>query len=514
MSFVNRSSTQIISLLQSNKFFYASLGIFTLGVLWIALASIYPMAFDEEFHYGLIKVFATSWLPYGIQHTSDMAQFGSATADPSYLFHYLMSFPYRLIDLFNLPDDGKIIFLRLINIGFIVGSIVVFRRVLLEAKIGRASSNLALLFFMFIPTLNMLSAQVNYDSLLMLIVAFTVLLTLRITRAVLSKKGFPAAQTWTVVILLLFGMSIKYAFLPIAAGIGVWLLILVAIAHNKLKKKLNTQLKQLLASTTKLNLKAKIFLIIFGVLGMFFVAHYGVNYVTYGSPLPSCDQVFDREACKAYGPWNRNQNYISGKNPNFVAKSAPEYVVTDWLPGMARRLTFSLAGKTNGFFSKPPLPILHHGFIILTIIGVVCLLFRIVFNRLKISPLVWLTILLSALYCGALIVQLYSAYVETSVPVAINGRYLLILLPLIAGILMQSILHYAKQWLPVAAIAVSTTAVILLMLVSGAGANSYIIRADPHWLWPGFGQESLKILQPALKNITAADEISRASTSP
>ncbi len=496
----------IYSFLQSNKFFYISLGLFILGVTWIAIASIYPMAFDEEFHYGLIKIYATSWLPYGIEHTADMAQYGSATADASYLFHYLMSFPYRLLDFLGLPNDVIIVLLRLINIGLIASAIVIFRRTLLENSIGKATSNLAITFFMFIPALSMLTAQINYDSLLLLIVALSILLTLRVTRSVLAKKGFPTTGLLIVIILQLYGMSTKYAYLPIAAAIALWLVLLVAIGKQKLQLSLTKQVKNLCTGVKKITLRTKLFIAIFGVLGIFFVAHYGVNYVTYGAAIPPCEKVFDTQACKAYGPWNRNQEYVATKNPNFIPKPLPVYIVEDWLPGMSRRLSFSLAGKTNGFLTKPPLPVLHFGFIALTVLGVACLLYRLVFDRKNVPPIMWLTLLVTLLYCGALLKQLYGDYVITSVPVAINGRYLLLILPLVAGVLMHSIAHVASKKIPRPALSIGATLTVVLFLVSGAGSNSYIIRSDPHWLWPGFGQSSQKVLQPIVNIFTVTQK--------
>ena len=101
---VTRLSQKIRFVFASQWFFYATVALFSISSIWVATASLYPMAFDEEFHLGLIKIYAAHWLPYGIENTRDMAQYGAAMSDPSYLFHYLMSFPYRLLDWLGLSQ--------------------------------------------------------------------------------------------------------------------------------------------------------------------------------------------------------------------------------------------------------------------------------------------------------------------------------------------------------------------------------------------------------------------------
>lgn len=496
MSFWQRTTTTALSVLRSNTFFYATLSLFTAGVAWIALASLYPMAFDEEFHYGLIKIYATSWLPYGIQHTSDMAQYGSATADASYLFHYLMSFPYRILHAIGLSDMLIIICLRLMNVAIVAGAIIVFRKALIEAKIGQLTTNVSLLFFMLIPVLSMLAAQINYDNLLLLIVALSTLLTIRITGGVLTKRGLSSPAIWYLLILLIMGACVKYAFLPIAGGIGIWLIVLVLVAKKKYRHTFKKQFLTLQRSTAKLTAKTKTTLIVLGLASMFFAFHYVTNYAQYGSPIPPCEKVFDEQACNAYGPWERNHRFAQSRPASFQPMSIPQYIADQWVPGMARRLTFALAGKTNGFQTKDQLPIVYFGFWTLTIVGLICLIARMIERRLKVGAFTWLTLLLCAIYAGVLIYQLYGDYLETGVAVAINGRYLLLLLPLFGAVLLQSIAHYTKRIPRNISLAI-LVASIIIFLIGGGGASTYIVQSETHWFWPGFGQWS----QPILKAI-------------
>src|SRR5689334_19618168 len=77
------------------------LGFFIFEALWVALSAVYPMAFDEDFHLGVIKIYAHQWLPFLSDNAVNTGQFGALSRDPSYLYHWLMSFPFRLVALFT-----------------------------------------------------------------------------------------------------------------------------------------------------------------------------------------------------------------------------------------------------------------------------------------------------------------------------------------------------------------------------------------------------------------------------
>ncbi len=62
-------SKRLISLLGSTQFFWAIVALFVVQALWIALSSHYPMAFDEDFHLGIIRLYA--------HHLSTLLQSGT-----------------------------------------------------------------------------------------------------------------------------------------------------------------------------------------------------------------------------------------------------------------------------------------------------------------------------------------------------------------------------------------------------------------------------------------------------
>jgi len=172
-------SARVFRVIRSDRFFYVTVGLFGLASAWVATASLYPMAFDEEFHFmafdeefhfGLIKIYSTHLTPYTLEPTRDMAQYGLVSADVSYLFHYLMSFPYRVINVLPASEQTIIILLRFINIGFVLWALFIYRKILDELGVSKAISHVTIAFFTLIPIMPLLAGQINYDNLLLVII--------------------------------------------------------------------------------------------------------------------------------------------------------------------------------------------------------------------------------------------------------------------------------------------------------------------------------------------------------
>ncbi len=479
MQRLTATSNLLRTLLSSRIFFLIVIGIFTLSSLWVAIFSLYPMAFDEDFHMGLIRIYASSWLPYGIEHTRDMATFGSAAADPSYLWQYLLSFPYRLMEAFGWNERSIVTVLRVINVATVTAALVAYRQAFLEAGLGKAKSNFAIALFSLIPILPVLAGQVNYDNPLLLLTAFTFLFAMRWYKTFKKTKTIPAKETYLLALTILFTAPVKYAYLPLAAGVVLWLIAVLYV--NRKKIAWDKQWGRFVNETKRLPKYAKIIGIILCLIGAFFSAHYATNYVTYGSLTPACDEVFDEEACLNYGPWGRDYFLMQDLRPEFRPVSLPIYIAANWIPDMAVRLTFAVAGPTNDYRTREPLPLLLGSFSVLLAIGSISTLFAI--RKATRNPIITLTAFAGSLYLLLLIFRLYSSYQSTGEPLAINGRYLLPLLPMtgmsliIATVWLAQRLHI-ERLLPV----IGTIALIVL-IATGGGVLTYSILAEPSWYW-------------------------------
>ena len=85
------------------------MALFVLQAAWIALSGRYPMAFDENFHLGIIRLYAHHISPFWSGQPAGANAFGAVARDPSYLYQYLMSFPYRLVSIFTSSQTAHVL---------------------------------------------------------------------------------------------------------------------------------------------------------------------------------------------------------------------------------------------------------------------------------------------------------------------------------------------------------------------------------------------------------------------
>jgi hypothetical protein len=127
-------SSRFKALAGGNKFFYAIVVLLVAQAVWIALSGRYPMAFDEDFHLGIIRLYAHHLNPFWNNLPSGTDALGAVTRDPSYLYHYLMSFPYRLIELFTHNQTAQVLVLRAFNIALFAWGLTLYRRLLAKPR--------------------------------------------------------------------------------------------------------------------------------------------------------------------------------------------------------------------------------------------------------------------------------------------------------------------------------------------------------------------------------------------
>jgi hypothetical protein len=213
------------------------------------------------------------------------------------------------------------------------------------------------------------------------------------------------------------------------------------------------------------------------VAGGLFLQRYGTNMLTYHTPVPACDVVLSETDCMAYGPWARNYLLAQSKAPTVASPSA--YTWT-WLQALHYRLFFTVNGPADDFRNYPPLPLPAAAAAVIAVTGTVALLLygRKVFAG---QPLLGLFLLIVLLYCGVLWAEDFSQFVQTGQPVAINGRYMLPIVLLLAAVFGRalSVAVARKQ-----AIKTMAAAVVILLFLQGGGVFSFILRSDDWWYWP------------------------------
>ena len=475
-------SQRIIRFFASRAFFIGTLVFFGLQAVWIALTAVYPMAFDENFHLGIIQVYANKWSPFlsDIDQPETPGPLGELIHDPSYLFHYLMSFPYRLVDGIWHNQVADIIVLRLLGIALFIAGLVLFRRLLQAVGASRALAHVVILLATLIPITPFLAGQINYDNLIMLLTPLFLLLAVRIIQQLRTAHTFTFRDVaWFVIVGLLASLT-KYAFLPVVAASGL------AIVYVWLRSgRIAGAWRSLGDSFIRLSLIAKVAFIAGMVISLgLFAQRYVYNLATYHSIQPDCADVLTVEQCKLYGPWGRDYGYKQIKQATAIhVDPNPVTYMGNWISGMVYRLYFTI--NADYTTSDPLLLPQLTGIIVCNIGLLLCVIF--IRRILQRYPFVWLILGVSILYILSLIVVEYQSYLHTNVYVAINGRYLLPLMPLLILLVgfgwQAGIAHLPRAWQ--SPLAAWLTLVVIILTLNGGGAVSYLYFAEPAtWYWP------------------------------
>lgn len=466
----------VLRILASNKFFLVIVIFFVFQAVWIALSGLYPMAFDEDFHLGIIRLYAHHISPFWNSQPEAANTFGAVYRDPSYLYHFLMSFPYRLISHFTSDQTVQVLWLRAINIGLFTSGLVLFRKVLLATGATKALVQGCFLVFVLIPVMPLVAAQINYDNLLFPLTAIAFILSLRLNAGLRDRKSIAIDVLLLLGIVGLLASLVKYAFLPIFTAILIY--VLIRFKQTYLSWRVvwaNIRQSWSRSDNAKKWLLLVCLLLSFGLFGQ----RYGVNMVLYHTPIPDCSKVLNVEACSDYGPWIRDHSLNKVK---LGAPSSPVIFTGEWFNGMWSRLFFAVDGPKTQNQTRGPLLMpaitsivgLSLG-LILTIIYTPKLLQK--YN----SGSLQLFITVISVYVGVLWIDQYRAFLRTGQPVAINGRYLL---PVILPLLLMMGLAY-NHWLKHRSDLKLVLAIVAIIgLLWGGGALTYILRSNNDWYWP------------------------------
>lgn len=465
---MQKSFTHLNRFMGSVLFFRLIVFALIISAVWIALSGQYPMAFDEDFHLGLIRLYASHAWPFFSGQPANADAYGAVARDPSFLYHYLMSFPYRVICLFTNDNSLQVLLLRALNIALFASCLPLFRRLLRTAGGSPAVVNACLAIFILLPISPLLAAQINYDNLLLPVTALTLLLTLRLRKLAGATK---LLGLLTVIDLGIFGSLIKFAFLPIFFAILLWLLV---TNRHALKQPHGLRMSIEKAVRCKRGILLLTLFLMLTVLGF---NRYGVNLIRYHDPVPDCGKVLSLSHCANYGPYIRDYNYGINKS-NF--KTTPYDFSKEWLYGMWLRTMFAVDGPKTQYETRGPFIIPANAILVLLGLGLLALLLKgwQIWRPMAASSSLF--VLVSVAYVAALWLQEYKAFAHTGFPVAINGRYLL---PVSLLVMLLAARALARLLGPRPLIKSAVLLVSISSLMIGGGALTYILRSNDTWYW-------------------------------
>jgi hypothetical protein len=463
-------------MLRSRRLLTAVLVFFCFESAWIAISAAYPQAFDENFHFGLIQTYAHYWLPFLSQQPAHADAYGAVARDPSYLYHFLMSFPYRLIKLVVHGQIGQVIALRFINIGLFLIGLVLSRKVLITVGMSESLATICIFIFVLIPIVPQLAAQINYDNLLIPLVALCMLLTFRLTDQIADHRP-STVLALNLLSLCTLTSLVKYAFLPIFFGIVLFLGIYTYRSYKRSSKQLLHQVHHNWQSQRH-HIQLAVLALCLLSIGMF-IQRDGVNLVRYHNIEPNCSKVLSVSACKAYSPWYYNyksHNEVLAKGSAIHFTNPVSYSI-EWIYWMWYRLFFAIAGPNQNFQNFPPLPLPSAAALLLAVVG----LYAVIRWRNRIfKGNIYLVVLfvISSFYVVTLLAQGYATYRYTDVLENMNGRYLLPILLFVGAIIGRGLsiqLRRASNQKVMYAVA------LVLLFLQGGGVFTFIQRSKDSW---------------------------------
>lgn len=482
-SLLLRAARLLIILLSSNKLYAVIVGLFAFQLIWLALVMNYPALFDEEYHLGIIEIYSRQFSPFITTQPPEAAFHGDITRYGSYLFHYLMSFPYSLISAFTGDIKTQVITMRLLCIGFIILGVLMWRKVLLRAGVSKAIISIVTLFFSLIPLSTLALSQLNYDSLAFLIIPSLFYLALR----VYENKGRDIVWLLSLASLSLFGVLVKFTILPIAFVCVIFAVTTLILRYKK--QTIQTLWKQRITLSKPLK---GVLLVLVLVGSTLFIERYIVNLITYKNIEPKCDQVHTRQECMNYTVYKRDTTWRENNDKIGKQRDDPyTYTREYWYPHILN--DYFIAG-TLVYDSDQPLqirylpkkieanggiPILRDTVHILMKIFLFVVVISSFYLWKRYRPLFILTISVFLVYGISLWTRNYTDYLKIGTETAAQGRYFIPLLIPIMTTVVLSISHLARR-LRYKVIILSLG---LLLISQGGGISTFILKSKDTWYW-------------------------------
>ena len=446
----------------SDKFFYLVLALFLIQALWFAI-SVQPRLFDEPYHLKFIQRYAEQFSPFISNQGESWNSLGDVTRTPSYLYHYLLSWPLRGTQLVTDSHFAQVFVLRLCNIALVAGGLIVLRKLFQYVGSPAIVSNVVLLFLILIPTFPTLAGAINYDNATFFILP---LILLMILKAMKSLK-VDSAMLSGIVMLSIFVVLVKYT-------VAVILLPILAIFVWKFfKKHRHGFVPAVIGSFKALSVSSKV-LVVAGLLisiGLF-IERPVMNFISYNDITPSCERFRSQESCRENYTQARNFELLAKKPADFKPFPPFEYFSALWFPSMV----------STSFRMTPLQPVpsaLHFMFFSGVILGILLIVYCL--RDLLRTDTYKILLLVGLIFIAGVFASNYASYKTFGAPVAMNGRYLLPALPFLLFFIALSTYRLSvKKYKNI------TTAILILILLlftQGGGIITSVAYLEPKEYW-------------------------------
>ena len=462
-----RTLTQISNICSSNRFLWLTIGFFVIESAWVATSFRFPMLFDEQYHLKAIEYFAHHLSPLAIHQAPQYDMYGNMAFSNASLYHYLMSFPYRLIVHFTTNFQVLITALRMINILLAAAGLWIYAKLLHEIGVRRVFINLSIFFYSIIPIVIFVSATISYDNLLLPLTAYFFLIGSRIIQA--KKKP----DSYAYIKFLLVGMLaclVKFSFLPIFAfGVGY----IVVFSYRKYGKSLFWEL----VHNFKISSHSRYALATLAILvSLLFTARFVYPTIVYRTPMPDCSRVMTYSRCLKGGVYYGKEQAIKTKSTRvgIPIESFAQY----WAASMASQLDISAANTGTKISFGRVLPILSSFMTISIFVGITALLYM--WRSLRKTESWNFLMILVIGFLGFLFLFNATAYYSANSDLNTQTRYALSLYPLCMAMAFTAINQLMGRS---STIKLALLVLILFLCTQGAGDIKHIVTSSSDWYW-------------------------------
>lgn len=464
-----RAAAWVTRAVGSGWFFYATVVVFTASALAIALTSRREL-YDEYWHIDIIQIFSTDWTPFISHQPADSGAAGDVVRTGSYLYHYLLSWPYRWLMAAGASDTEMLITLRVITLIAPVASLFWFRRILRDVGVTAGVINTAILMYCAVPISSFVAATINYDNLVQLIGAIILSMALRLWMDPRRSVGYYAAFLGIGAL----GCVTKFEFAPVFAAA----IVVVAVRYLLAVRKERSWALPLPFATAGQRARQIAALAVF-VLGVALVVErYVVNIVVYRAIVPACTALHSQAFCHQYLVEARNDAYAAA-HPQTTAISPTVLLgyIWDWIGGTIGTLPTVGTEVGNGKGAPITLWLLQSG------AAIAALIFLIAIAKILAKPGFAVLAVITAVYGAALFENNFGFYLKYGVPATIQARYWLLFLPIMlaaVGYGLREIFHalYGRHAVLPQAI---TLVVLLLAITQGGFFTTFMVAAGPNW---------------------------------
>jgi hypothetical protein len=378
--------------------------------------------------------------------------------------------------------------LRFINIGLFVWGMFVYRRLFSELKITPGLRNVTMFVFVLLPVVPLLAGQINYDNF---ILPLTGLLFIYVARYIQRMRGRllsePLVSVWLVLQILLvgaIGSLVKFAFAPLFFG-AIVAMGLATIFYFQLAR-----IRPKFFGTGQVSSKrfGRLALVLLAVCTAIAIGlcceRYGLNMMKYHAPVPKCDKILTIDECQMYAPWARDYLFASV----YTKPALAGYLVYPFV--WFNRMIFETLFTITSYIYEPWNTVTYSAYSPLMVgwvtawvaFGIGTIGAAIFWQKIRRNRPLSVLLAMTAFYVIVLFAQNLSMYRETGEGVAIHGRYLIPVYPVLLVCLAigwKAVLEHVRLTRYQGLILV----VLTVLFLQGGGITNWLRRSDPSWYW-------------------------------